>query len=329
MGYPGGKNGSGVFQRIISLMPPHRVYVEPFLGGGAVFRMKRPAEFNIGLDLDPEIIGRWALPLELTAEASAGECGGAAGPVFLAAAADAVESGDSSGGVVSSDGTRRRRSPDLAAPAGVTGTGGGAADLVGSLDLATAAAVVETGDRGSVVLESDGARSRWEIFAGDGIDFLRRYRFRGDELVYCDPPYMRSTRSGGRLYACEMTDGQHKRLLKVLKRLPCMVMVSGYWSGLYDRELLSWRHLSFEACTRGGMATEYLWMNFPPAVELHDYRYLGSNRREREQLKRQKARWLARLGRMSELKRGALLSAVQEYASTVAGNSGGARAVLE
>lgn len=50
--YPGGKNGAGVYQRIINLMPPHEVYIEPFLGSGAVLAHKRPALVNIGIDLD-------------------------------------------------------------------------------------------------------------------------------------------------------------------------------------------------------------------------------------------------------------------------------------
>jgi hypothetical protein len=33
--YPGGKNGLGVYQAIINRMPPHQVYIEPFLGLGA------------------------------------------------------------------------------------------------------------------------------------------------------------------------------------------------------------------------------------------------------------------------------------------------------
>lgn len=50
--YPGGKNGSGVWQAIISLQPPHDIYVEPFLGSGAILRHKRPARVNYGFDLD-------------------------------------------------------------------------------------------------------------------------------------------------------------------------------------------------------------------------------------------------------------------------------------
>jgi len=68
MTYPGGKNGSGVYQQIINRIPPHGVYVEPFLGSGAVLRMKRPAALNIAIDLDPEVTERapGTLPPNLT-----------------------------------------------------------------------------------------------------------------------------------------------------------------------------------------------------------------------------------------------------------------------
>ena len=32
MTYPGGKNGAGIYQRIINHMPPHETYIEAFLG---------------------------------------------------------------------------------------------------------------------------------------------------------------------------------------------------------------------------------------------------------------------------------------------------------
>src|SRR5579883_3303215 len=60
--YPGGKAGDGVFQRIINLMPPHQVYIEPFFGGGAIMRLKRPARVNIGIDRDRTALKMASLP---------------------------------------------------------------------------------------------------------------------------------------------------------------------------------------------------------------------------------------------------------------------------
>jgi DNA adenine methylase len=48
--YIGGKSQSGVYQRIINLMPPHEVYIEPFLGSGAILRLKKPAAVSYGVD---------------------------------------------------------------------------------------------------------------------------------------------------------------------------------------------------------------------------------------------------------------------------------------
>ena len=75
MTYPGGKNAPGVYQTIINLMPPHAVYIEPFLGSGAVMRMKRPALQNIGIDADPQAIARWQDPIAGNVDISAGIAG--------------------------------------------------------------------------------------------------------------------------------------------------------------------------------------------------------------------------------------------------------------
>lgn len=58
MNYPGGKNGSGVYQNIISMMPPHKTYIELFLGSGAILRRKRKAEVSWGVDLDSDVLNR-------------------------------------------------------------------------------------------------------------------------------------------------------------------------------------------------------------------------------------------------------------------------------
>ena len=149
----------------------------------------------------------------------------------------------------------------------------------------------------------------WPVFHG-AVEL--RKRFTGHELVYCDPPYVLSTRTG-RQYRHEMTDAQHAALLDTLKGLPCMVMLSGYWTALYGAALRDWHVLSFQAMTRGGrMATEYLWRNYPAPLALHDYRYLGEDFRERERIKRKKQRWVHRLQTMPMLERQALLAAIAE-----------------
>ena len=58
MRYPGGKGRT--FQHVSNLMPPHRVYIETHLGGGAVMRHKRPASHSIGIDADEQVIGTWS-----------------------------------------------------------------------------------------------------------------------------------------------------------------------------------------------------------------------------------------------------------------------------
>lgn len=61
MRYPGGKGKT--YQHVVNLMPPHSVYIETHLGGGAVMRHKRAASRSIGIDLDERVIDEWnAIP---------------------------------------------------------------------------------------------------------------------------------------------------------------------------------------------------------------------------------------------------------------------------
>ncbi len=57
MSYLGSKAASGVYQKIIAEMPPHDTYIETHLGGGAVMLRKPLAMCNIGIDVDPEMVG--------------------------------------------------------------------------------------------------------------------------------------------------------------------------------------------------------------------------------------------------------------------------------
>ena len=226
MTYPGGKNGGGVYQRIINHMPPHSVYIEPFLGSGAVLRNKRPAERNIGIDIN-------------------------------------------------------RKAAELCE------------DLI-----------------------SEESRHQFSFYHSDAVEMMEilmallddmRLTDLPDTLIYADPPYVMSTRKGGDLYEHEMDDKAHKWLLDYLKSARCMVMISGYRSKLYDDALTDFHRVDYMANTRRGMVPESLWMNFPPPIALHDYSHLGGNYRERERIKRKKARWAAKIEGMDRQERLAIM----------------------
>lgn len=180
-------------------------------------------------------------------------------------------------------------------------------------------------DRSLTVIHGD-ARSTLAILDERGLLTPRTF-------IYCDPPYVRSSRrSPASLYRHEMTDEQHGLLLSLLLTLRASIAISGYRHPIYDAALGDWRRLDFPAMTRAGLATESVWMNYEPPAELADYQHLGKNFRERERIKRKTHRWRRRLLRMPTLERRALLAALLELepsdaamgplASTIAGPGG-------
>ena len=261
MSYNGGKGNS--YHKIINRMPPHRVYIEAFLGGGAVMRKKRPAALNIGLELDLAVLKSTAWNVLREQAAPEREIMALS---FEAPAAAHV------------------RNDDGALSSGVT-----------------------------MVATASWSEMDWEFRHEDALSFLLALNCRGDELVYLDPPYLIETRRNAkRLYRYEMRSAEeHRSLLQLILGLDCMVAISGYWSELYMDMLSGWRLASWTAQTRQGQATEWLWMNYPEPVRLHDYRYLGDTYRERDRIKRKKARWVAKLQQMPVQERYALLAAME------------------
>ncbi len=151
---------------------------------------------------------------------------------------------------------------------------------------------------------------------GDALELLPALApaLTADTVVYCDPPYLLSTRSrqGRFYYEHEMTDDHHASLLALLQALPCRVLLSGYPSDLYRSQLQSWRCISYRTRTRGRSVTECLWCNYPEPATLHDWRYAGKNYRERLYLKRLAKRWIKKLDAMSDKKRGYMLDAIAQ-----------------
>lgn len=216
MHYPGGK--AKTFHHVINLIPPHEVYIEPFLGLGSVMRAKKRATVEYGVDLDAR-----------------------------------------------------------------------------ALSLSD--------------LKKDGIR----LFCEDGISFLDNYPFEGHEVVYCDPPYYPKTRKRKRVYRYDLSHDDHVRLLNSLTQLNAQIIISGYDNEIYRQYLRDWHVYTYLCKAHDGLRKEYLWHNFPSPRQLHDYRYLGSNFRERQTIKRRLERIKRRLGELSEQERSFLLEWLAKF----------------
>ena len=51
--------------------------------------------------------------------------------------------------------------------------------------------------------------------------YLAEFEFQGAELVYCDPPYLKRTRTSRRRYRFDYEEADHVALLTLLDTLPC------------------------------------------------------------------------------------------------------------
>lgn len=102
-----------------------------------------------------------------------------------------------------------------------------------------------------------------QIECRPALEVIRRFNF-PNVLIYCDPPYVLSTRHG-KQYHHEMTDNDHVELLAALKEHRGPVLISGYPSELYDRELAGWHRETTTATDQvSRVRQEVLWMNFEP-----------------------------------------------------------------
>lgn len=87
-------------------------------------------------------------------------------------------------------------------------------------------------------------------------------------LFYLDPPYVASTRVAPAVYRLEMTNRDHRDLLRLLETVEGKVMLSGYRSELYDEHLVGWTRHEFDVPNNaaGGRTKkrmiECLWCNF-------------------------------------------------------------------
>lgn len=133
-----------------------------------------------------------------------------------------------------------------------------------------------------------------------------------DIFIFLDPPYLKKVRTGKKdLYRFTMdTDLQHQNLLQAALSWKVNVMFTHYPCDLYDRILKDWRIKDIKAMSHIGLRTERLYMNYSEPTELHDYRYLGEDFRERELYKKMRSNIVNKFSKMNSLERNMIIDAL-------------------
>ena len=92
------------------------------------------------------------------------------------------------------------------------------------------------------------------------VEVIKRFNYE-NVLIYCDPPYVLSTRRG-KQYRHEMSDTDHAELLETLLKHKGPVVISGYASDLYNDMLKDWqREERINYAQNAHRRHEFIWYN--------------------------------------------------------------------
>lgn len=238
---------------VIDNLPPHKCYVEPFMGAASVLlRKPRCAGAEVLNDLDDEIVSLFKV---LRDETRAGEL------IELLHRTPYALSEYLEAYVASNDAVEQARKTLL------------------RFHAAFAADCMREGRMTGFKVSTDGQHPRsWANFPEhlravvsrlrgviienrDALSVIPRYDS-PTTLYFVDPPYLAATRTSKRTYRHELTNQQHEQLAEVLHSVKGMVVLAGYPSPLYDRLYSGW-----ECRTRKSMTcmnterTEALWLS--------------------------------------------------------------------
>lgn len=251
--YPGAK--WNLAKWIISYMPKHTTYLEPFFGSGAVFFNKPPSKAETINDIDGNVVNLFRVIRERPDDLAAliEMTPWARDEYYLSyeKTGDALED------------ARRFLVRCWQAHGTKTNNKTGWKSTVQGLE----------GSNGVMLWERMAERimhvakrlKQAQIENQPATQIIERYKY-DTVLIYADPPYPLKTRNG-KIYAHEMTDDDHIELLDTLDAHPGPVLISGYACDIYNNRLQHWQKVTRRALAeKGQVREEVLWLN-PVAVD--------------------------------------------------------------
>lgn len=244
---------------IISTLPPHDLYLEPYCGGAAIFFRKWPSKIEVLNDLNGDVINFFTILRTRTEElVRAVNLTPYSREEYLLSyepCDDPLEKARrfyvcsrQSFGAFANRKTGWRTQKNWNRGRSIS------AEWQRLEGLLMAAERLK-----EAIIESD-----------DALSVIQRYDT-PKSVMYVDPPYVLSSRSGGKKrkrYSHEMTDDDHRALADVLHQVKGAVLLSGYDSPLYRELYEGWHVLQKSTTTNGNSsATEFLWIS-PNAQKL-------------------------------------------------------------
>lgn len=250
LNYPGAK--WGMAREIVALMPPHRSYLEPFFGSGAVLFNKPPSAIETVNDVDGDVVNFFKVLREQPEKLAAYI---AMTPYSRAVFDDAHENRGSSDferawkfAIRSKMGHGFANCRNCGFKINVTGS-------------ESAYLVRYWNQMPQQIIDAAERLKSVQIENRPALELIRKFNH-DNVLIYADPPYLLNTR-GGKQYRYEMTEQDHVELLDALKQHKGTVILSGYPSELYDRELAGWSMIARKSYNQNAdQRTEVLWCNF-------------------------------------------------------------------
>ena len=252
MKYPGSKWGTADW--IISHFPEHHSYLEPFFGSGGVFFNKPRSNIETINDLDGDVVNLFEW-IKDDPERLAHELYYTPYSREIYEAAYKKEPGSSLEKAV-------LFYIRLNMGHGFRTTGekvGWKVDIQGREKAYAAADWCNIPEK---IMEAAERLRGVQIENRPAVEVIKRFNFE-NVLIYCDPPYVLSTRCR-KQYNKEMTDEDHEELLDALLAHKGPVVISGYRSELYEAKLGTWYQAEKENYAQNAQKRkEIIWCNRP------------------------------------------------------------------
>lgn len=247
--YPGSK--WRIAKWIISKMPEHHSYLEPYFGSGAVFFNKEPSNIETINDIDQDVINLFKVIRENTDELikiitmtpySREEYNNAyinnendneieKARKFLIKCWQSIGSNNRYKSGWKNDVQGRERSY----------------------------AVRNWNELPNKLYEIVDRLKSAQIENRPAIELIERFN-NEKVLIYADPPYLKSTRKRN-IYKYEMTDDEHEKLLNTLLKHKGSVVISGYDNEMYNEYLKTWKKYQINNLAEHGLKrVETLWV---------------------------------------------------------------------